>query len=108
MRLSVQPVQVATGSDEEGLLVFDDDGRLVAVLTRLSELHDKLSGHWFLEVGFGRIDGPNHPTFTDIEGAKRLDRAALAYARDLPMNLAARVQRCASMTPWVSSRRSIS
>ena len=70
MRLSVHPVQVAAGSDEEGLLVFDHNERLVAVLTCLSNEHDELSGRWFLEAGFGRVDGLSHPTFSDIEAAK--------------------------------------
>ncbi len=50
MTLFLQSVRVATGSDEEGMLVFDEDHRLAAVLTRLSEQHDGLSGHWFLEA----------------------------------------------------------
>jgi hypothetical protein len=36
MSLSLQPVRVGTGSDEEGMLVFDDDQRLMAVLVHLS------------------------------------------------------------------------
>ena len=64
------PATRETGSDEEGLLVFDDDRRLVAVLTRLSDQHEELSGHWFLEAGFGHADARNQPTFADIEGAQ--------------------------------------
>ncbi len=37
MNLTFQPVRVATGFDEEGILVFDEDHRLRAVLTHLSE-----------------------------------------------------------------------
>jgi hypothetical protein len=36
MSLILQPVWVGTGSDEEGLLVFDAEQRLVAVLTQRS------------------------------------------------------------------------
>jgi hypothetical protein len=57
MSLTLQPVRVGTGSDEEGMLVFDDDQRLVAVLTHLGNQYDSVSGHWYLEAGFGRIDG---------------------------------------------------
>ena len=83
MRLSLQPTRVATGLDEEGLLIFDNDQRLVAVLTRLSDQHEELSGHWFLEVGFGRINSRNHPTFADIDAAQdwiaeRLEPAPLS------------------------------
>src|SRR3954447_19722622 len=57
MSLSLQPVRVATGFDEEGMLVFDGDQRLVAVLTRLSDQNEVAPGPWFLEAGFGRLGG---------------------------------------------------
>jgi hypothetical protein len=69
-RYHLQPVRVGNGFDEEGLLVFDMDQRLVAVLVRLSEQHEEQAGRWFLEVGFGRLDGPNHPVFTDLDEAQ--------------------------------------
>ncbi|GEO15026.1 hypothetical protein [Microvirga aerophila] len=71
MTLTFQPVRVVTGSDEEGLLVFDGELRLAAVLTYLSEQYDGISGHWYLEAGFGRLDRPGHPTFADLEEAQR-------------------------------------
>ena len=70
MSLALQPVRVGNGSDEEGMLVFDDDRRLVAVLTHLSDQYDGLSGHWFLEAGFGRLDEMHQPTFIDLEAAR--------------------------------------
>lgn len=70
MTLFLQAVRVATGSDEEGMLVFAADQRLVAVLTRLCDRHEELSGRWFLETGFGRLDGPSHPTFPDLDAAQ--------------------------------------
>jgi hypothetical protein len=45
MSLNLQPVRVGTGSDEEGMLVFADDQRLVAVLTHLSDQYGDVSGH---------------------------------------------------------------
>ena len=70
MTLRLQPVHVATGADEDGHLVFAAD-RLVAVLVRLSALHDEMAGQWFLEAGFGRVDGgPSHPTFADLDAAQ--------------------------------------
>jgi hypothetical protein len=83
MSLTLQPVRLATGADEEGRLVFTQ-GRLVAVLTRLSALHGELAGQWFLEIGFGRLDGPAHPCFPDLDAAEawisqqldRLDRGS--------------------------------
>lgn len=70
MSFILQPVRVATGSDEEGVLVFDRERRLVAVLTHLSDDYDCLGGHWFLEAGFGRLARPDGPTFADLEAAQ--------------------------------------
>jgi hypothetical protein len=44
MSLTLQPVRVATGFEEEGVLVFDEQQRLVAVLTRLSDQNEGLPG----------------------------------------------------------------
>ncbi len=72
MSLTLQPVTVGTGHDEEGLLVFTDEQRqrLVAVLTRLSDQYDSASGHWFLETGFGPVHDQSHPTFPDLDHAQ--------------------------------------
>jgi len=78
MKLGFQPVTVGTNApDEEGCLVFAND-RLVAVLVRLSEEHGKKAGRWFLEHGFGKLDGPAHPDFTDLNEAR--DREAQRFA----------------------------
>jgi hypothetical protein len=70
LSLTEQPVQVAVGyDDEEGCLIFTDD-RLVTVLVRLSPLHEELAGQWYLEAGFGRLEGPHKPTFRDLGTAK--------------------------------------
>ena len=70
MSLRLQPVQVATGSDDqESRLVFSD-GFLVAVLVRLSDQHEDGAGHWFLEVGFGPLDDPRPPVFADLDAAQ--------------------------------------
>ena len=70
MTLFLQAVRVATGSDEDGMLVFDEDHRLRAVLTRLTNQHAGVSGYWFLETGYGRLNGPDHPTFADLDMAQ--------------------------------------
>jgi len=70
MSLSFQNVRVETGgSDEEGCLVFAE-GKLVALIVRLSDEHEDMAGQWFFEAGFGRLDGPAHPSFSDIEAAQ--------------------------------------
>jgi hypothetical protein len=69
MSLQLQPVQVATGSDDcESQLVFAD-GFLVAVLVHLSNQHEE-AGMWFLEAGFGLISGPEQPPFADLDAAQ--------------------------------------
>ena len=70
MILTLEPVRVETGGpDEEGSLAFVD-GRLAAVLVRLSEQRGERAGSWFIEAGFGPFDGPNHPTFPDLDAAR--------------------------------------
>jgi len=70
MSLSLQPVRVGNGSDEEGMLVFDEDQRLLAVLTHLGDQYDGASGHWYLEAKFGLLDGLDHPTYADLDVAQ--------------------------------------
>jgi hypothetical protein len=81
MSLTLQSVRVGNGSDEEGLLVFDGEQRLVAVLTHLGEQYDGLSGHWYLEAGFGRLEGRDQPTFADLDAAREWMRQRLARGR---------------------------
>ena len=46
MTLTLQPVRIATGfEEEEGMLVFDDEQRLVAIPTHLSDQYDGASGY---------------------------------------------------------------
>ena len=78
MTLTLQPVRIATGFEEEGMLVFDDEQRLVAIPTHLSDQYDGASGHWFLEAGFGRLEGKDHPTFADPPGAEAWLNRSLA------------------------------
>ena len=71
MDLRLQPVRVAIGLDEEGMLVFLHD-RLVAVLVQLSGAHEELgiAGHWFLETSYGfRLPG-RPPLFPDLDAAQ--------------------------------------
>lgn len=75
--MTLQPVLMATSEDQEGQLVFVD-GRLVAVLTRLSPLHGDQAGRWFLETGYGAAAGPQNPSFPDIDAALAWLTAQLA------------------------------
>ncbi|WP_132250953.1 hypothetical protein [Methylobacterium segetis] len=69
MNLRLQPVQVATDSDDtESPLVFADR-YLVAVLVHLSDEHGAEAGMWLLEVGFGPVNDPDPPKFADLDEA---------------------------------------
>jgi hypothetical protein len=81
MSFTLQPVRVANGIDEEGMLVFDGQRRLVAVLTHLGEQYDGASGQWYLEAGFGCLDGPDHPTYADLDAAQEGIRQLLTRRR---------------------------
>ena len=70
MSFTLQPMRVATGFDEEGMMVLDEQKRLVAVLVRLSDENEVAPGQWYLEAGFGRIDGTNHPHFSNLDLAQ--------------------------------------
>jgi hypothetical protein len=78
MSLTLQPVRVGTGSDEEGMLVFDDDQRLLAVRTHFGDQYGEMSGHWYLEAKFGLLDGLDHPTYADLDAAQAGIRQRLA------------------------------
>ena len=69
MSLTLQPILVATGEEGEGCLVFHDDW-LVAVLVRLSDMHEDRAGCWFLEKGFGALDLPEPPAFENLDAAQ--------------------------------------
>ncbi|MCJ2133007.1 hypothetical protein MKK69_02805 [Methylobacterium sp. J-026] len=70
MTLQLQPVRVATSSqDSNGQLVFAG-GFLVAVLVRLSDQHGADVGLWFLEAGFGPTAVMSAPLFLDLDAAQ--------------------------------------
>ena len=75
--LQLQPIAVDTNSpDREGMLVIAN-GLLVAVLVRLAEPEHDNVGSWFLEAGFGRLQGQRAPTFLNVEDAMRWLRRRL-------------------------------
>jgi hypothetical protein len=81
MSFTFQTVRVATGFDEEGMMVLDERQRLVAVLVRLSDDNEVAPGQWYLEAGFGRLDGGNHPTFSTLDMAQAWISQCLAKGR---------------------------
>ena len=81
MSLTLQPVRVGNRSDEEGMLVFDDQQRLVAVLTHLSDQYGEVSGHWYVEAKFALLDGLDLLTYADLDVARESIRQCLARGR---------------------------
>lgn len=77
MTITFQPVAMALANEPDGRLAYADE-RLVAVLVRLSGLHDGAEGRWFLEAGFGVLEGPAHPTFATLDDAASWIKATLA------------------------------
>lgn len=80
MSLSLQPVQVATNSDDTDSQLVFTDGFLVAVLVRLSDQHEGDAGKWFLEAGFGPVDPLFPPLFADLDEAQDWIEQQLAEA----------------------------
>jgi hypothetical protein len=62
MSLTLQPIRVATG--------FDEEQRLVAVMVHLSDENEVAPVQWYLEAGFGWIGGTNHPHFSNLDMAQ--------------------------------------
>jgi len=62
------------------MLVVDEEKRLVAVLVRLSDDNEVAPGQWFLEAGFGRLDGVHHPTFSNLDAVQDWIRQRLTHA----------------------------
>ena len=69
--ISLQPVRVKTGKDDEDGLLVLVDGSLVALLVQLSgEEQGELIGSWFLEVGFGPYATTQPPVFPSLVEAQ--------------------------------------
>ena len=81
MSLRLQPVRVATGSDDTDSHLVFANGFLVAVLVLLSDDHDEEAGMWFLEAGFGPVDTATPPTFADLDDAQCWIEQRLTQAR---------------------------
>lgn len=75
--LQRQPIVVDTGSlDRDGVLMLAN-GLLVAVLVRLDAPEHEHPGHWFLEAGFGRLQGMRVDAFPTLDHATRWVRKQL-------------------------------
>jgi hypothetical protein len=62
-------------------MLVPDEKRLLAVLVRLSDDNEVAPGQWFVEAGFGRLDGGDHPTFSNLDMAQDWISQRLAKGR---------------------------
>lgn len=69
--IRVEPVSLPDQfGDDEGMLVFRDDV-LLAVLSRLGDLHGDMEGRWHIEAYFAGLKDPVMPdTFESLDEAK--------------------------------------
>lgn len=74
MKLELKPIELAE-DDNEGRLVLHD-GRLLAVLSCLSDQHAANAGQWFIECGFGPVSGAER-YFEDLAEAEAWFNAAI-------------------------------
>ena len=78
-RLTLQPTQVMTGSDDDEGCLVSADGQLVAILVRLTDdMHADQRGRWFLEAGFGPCRTAVPPLFDGLEEAQAWVEGKLA------------------------------
>jgi hypothetical protein len=79
MSVELREIRIALEFDHDGRLILVD-GLLVGVLVKLSQIHDELRGHWYLETGYGALKS-EQCTFADLDAAtewvvKRMHPAA--------------------------------
>ncbi|MDB5669020.1 MAG: hypothetical protein JWL74_1970 [Alphaproteobacteria bacterium] len=71
MQISIQPVRLDTrDGDGDAILVFRN-GHLLAVASRLSDHHGRLSGSYFIEAIFGPNDQHVGATFASEDEIRR-------------------------------------
>ena len=77
----LQPIQIDTNSSDQEARLVMADGRLIAILVRLEDPGHARAGHWFLEVGLGRLQGLRPRPFMDLEEATRWLHQRIRLAR---------------------------
>jgi hypothetical protein len=75
MALELKPVALNHETDTDGRLVYAD-GRLAALLTRLSEQHEERAGRWFLEFALSPLESGQRE-FADLDEAESWIRKEL-------------------------------
>jgi hypothetical protein len=60
-----QEITLDTGDADDRAVLVLRDGRLTAVLSHLSSMHDEMAGMWFVEALFGKPPPKPRHTFSD-------------------------------------------
>lgn len=70
MEIEFRPVTLDSGDDDKDAVLVFRDGRLMAVLTCLSAIHEDLCGKWFVEatfIGVPQVQAPIFAELTEVE-----------------------------------------
>jgi hypothetical protein len=65
MSVSFQEIMLDTGNTDDRAVLVLRNGRLIAVLSQLSEMHDDMAGRWFVEAVFGPTPSTDRHVFDD-------------------------------------------
>lgn len=78
MATSFQEITLDTGDADDRAILVLRDGRLAAVLSHLSAMHDEMAGMWFVEALFGPPPPkPRHTFANPDEFAAWLEKEGL-------------------------------
>jgi hypothetical protein len=65
MAVSFQDITLDTDDGDDRAVLVMRDGRVAAVLSRLSEIHAEMAGQWFVEALFAPAPDTQRHVFTD-------------------------------------------
>ena len=72
MPITFQPITLDSETDDRDAVLMLRDGRLVAVLTCLSDMHGVLAGRWFVEAAFRPMGKLVNETIDELASAESL------------------------------------
>jgi hypothetical protein len=64
--LSFQTATLDTDTPDRNATLVFREGRLLAVLSCLSDIHGDLAGHWYIEATFGDLPGRQPRAFDSL------------------------------------------
>jgi hypothetical protein len=67
MQLTFQAVTLDTDTPDRDAVIVFREGQLLAVLSRLSDIHGELVGQWFVEAMFCETPARRPPVFESVD-----------------------------------------